>query len=84
MGRPAKYPPEFQQEAVELVLMMGPEDVSGVVSGPCSQPGSSGLRRTVTTYVAVLEHPMCGNPACSGSGNHVVCEVPEHELGGSR
>ena len=37
-----------------------------------------------TCWQAVLEHPMCGNPASSGSGNHSVCQVPEHELGGSR
>ena len=45
-------------------------------------PSPSG--RAAMSDLRVLEHPMCGNPAGSGSGNHSVCQVPEHELGGSR
>jgi transposase len=31
----------------------------------------------------IRKHPMCGNPAGSGSGNHSVRQVLKHELGGS-
>jgi hypothetical protein len=46
--------------------------------------GRTTRHRGHTISQRIRKHPMCGNPAGSGSGNHSVRQVLEHELGGSR